>query len=70
MDIFMLQKQMAIDSDLGNGFAALSLGLSIAGEEQTTKRDRSTYYQQSLSPSFRELSPGQVSFILIHSPEA
>lgn len=70
MDLFMLQKQMARDSDLGNGLGALSLGMS--GEEQTTKRDRSTYYQQSSSQvtSFRDLPPGQVSFKLIYSLEA
>ena len=51
---------MARDSDLGNGLGALSLGLSMSGEEQTTKRDRSTYYQQSSSQvtSFRDLPPG------------
>ena len=49
MDLFMLQKQMARDSDLGNGLGALSLGLSMSREEQTTKRDRSTYYQQNSS---------------------
>jgi hypothetical protein len=72
MDLFMLQKQMARDSDLGNGLGALSLGLSMSGEEQTTKRDRSTYYQQSSSQvtSFRDLPPGQVSFKLIYSLEA
>jgi len=44
MDLFLLQKQMARDSDLGNGLGALSLGLSMSREEQTSKRDRSTYY--------------------------
>jgi hypothetical protein len=63
MDLFLISKQMARDSDLGNGLGALSLGLSMSLDENKAKRDRSTYYQQNSSQvtSFRDSPPGQVS---------